>query len=469
MKEASLGTTLSYSGDVKPKSQAAVTAKMVGRIEQINVDVGSEVKAGDVIAVLEHSTIDAQVNQAETALLVAKARLAQMEAGPRQETVAQAEANLDSMKQKLASGNAGPRTEAVAQAEANLRQAEAKLAQLQAGPTPEQIEVAKTNIRLAKNQLYSIQTQADAYRVAAGRGAPPFTEGMKEAQSGVGYEQVQLAEAQLAALMAKAQPEVIAQAQAGVEAARQQLNLVKNPLTEWDLAQLQDAVQVAEEQVKLARSPYTAQDLEVARAQVKQAQAAIDLANTQVADSVVTAPFDGVVSDRFLTAGSLAAPASPIVNLISSDLEISLSVEEARSGMLKVGQPATVQVGAYPGQNFEGTISSIAPTVDPKTRTLVAKISVKDDQKQLKAGMYARVNIAAGQKQTGLLVPKDSVVKRGERDVVFTVVDGKAKMLEVQVGPTDGTNVQLLKGINAGEMIIQSPGSALQDGDVVAQ
>lgn len=520
VKEANMASTLSYSGDVKPKTQVAITAKMVGRIEDLPVDVGSEVKAGDVIATLEHSAVDANVKQAEAALQMAKAKLAQMEAGSRAETVAQAEATLDSARQrlasakagsrseavaqaeagldvaqqKLASAKAGPRTEAVAQAEANLKVAEAKLAQLLAGPTPEQIEVAKTNVRLAKNQLYSIQTQADAYAGAARLGVP-FTKGMKEAQSGVGYEQVQLAEDQLAALTAKPQPEQVAQAQAAVDAARNQLKLAQDPLTAWDIAQLEDGARVAEEQlnlarspytewdvaqlentvrsaeqqVKLAKNPYTDNDLDVARAQVQQAQAALDATNVQLADATIVAPFDGVVSERTLSVGSMAAPGSPIVSLISSELEISLSVEEARSGMLKEGQASTVQVAAYPGQNFDGKISSVAPTVDPKTRTLVAKVSVKDDKKQLKAGMYARVAIATGQQQTGLLVPKESVVKRGDKDVVFTMVDGKAKLLEVQAGPSDGSNIQILKGVTAGESVIQNPGSILQDGDAVEQ
>ncbi len=467
VREMKLSSNLTYSGDVKTKAQVAVTAKMVGRIEALNVDMGSEVKEGDVIAVLEHSTIDAQVSQGEAALAVAKAGLAKLESGARSETVAAAEVSVDSARQKLLSAQAGSRTEAIAQAEANLRGAEARLAQLQAGPTPEQIEVAKTNVRLAKNNLYSVQVQADAYRSAARLGGFPYTKEMKEANSGVGFEQVQLAEAQLASLLAKPTPEQVAQAQAAIDAAREQVRLLKDPYTQWDIAQLENGVRAAEEQLSLARSPYTFQDLEVGRAQVKQAQAVLDLAKTQLADAMVLAPFDGVVSERILSAGALAAPAAPIVNIISSELEISLSVEESRSGALKVGQPAAVQVAAYPGQTFQGKISAIAPTVDPKTRTLVAKITVKDDQKQLKPGMYARVTIDAGQAQTGLAVPKEAVVKRGDKDVVFAVVNGKAQMREVQVGPADGNNVQILKGLVSGENVVQNPGNTLQDGEGV--
>jgi RND family efflux transporter MFP subunit len=468
VKETSQGSTLTYSGDVKSKTQVAVSAKMVSRIEELRVDMGSEVKMGDIIAVLEHSSLDAQLQQAEAALLVVQARLSQMEAGARYEAIGQAEANLDTMRQKLASAQAGSRAEAIAQAEANLHGAEARLAQILAGPTQEQIDVAKTNVRLAKNNLYNAQVTADAYRGAAQRGTI-YTEGMKAAVSGVGFEQVQLAEAQLAQLLAKPQPEVVAQAQAQIDAARQQLKLMKDPLTEWDLAQLLNAVRAAEQQVSLARSPYTVQDLDVARAQVKQAQTAIDLVQTQLGDTVVVAPFDGVVSERVQAVGALASPGTPIVNLISSEIEIILTIEEARSGVVKAGMPATIQVGAYPNQTFQGVVSSIAPTLDPKTRTLVVKVSPKDEQKQLKPGMYARVNLSIGQAQTVISIPRDAVVKRSDKDTVFLVINGKAVAREVQVGTADAANIQILKGIAVGDTIVQNPGSTLQDGEQVTQ
>jgi HlyD family secretion protein len=468
VKETSLGSTLSYSGDVKPKNQVAISTKMVGRIDELRVDVGSEVKAGDIIAIIEHSSLDAQLQQAEAARLVTEARLAQIEAGARSEAIVQAEANLDSMRQRLIGARAGSRTEAIAQAEANLRAAEARLAQILAGPTTEQIEIAKTQIRLAKNNLWNAQVTADAYRNAAKMGLI-YTEGMKAAASGVGFEQVQLAEAQLAQLMAKPQPEIIAQAQAQVDAAREQLKIVKDPVNEWDLAQLDNAVRAAEQQVSLARSPYTKQDVEVAKAQVKQAQTAVDLVKTQLADTVMLAPFDGIVSERNQVAGALSSPGITITTLMSSELEIALSVEEARSGALKVGIPATIQVGAYPNQTFQGVISSVAPTLDPKTRTIIAKVAPKDEQKLLKPGMYARVTLTVGQPQSVILVPKEAVVRRGDKEVVFVVTQGKAILKEVQTAPADGANIQIVRGLAAGDNLVQNPGTTLQDGEPVGQ
>lgn len=335
--------SVTYTGDVKPKVQISLSTKTIGRIEELNVDVGSVVRAGEVIGHLDQALIRAQLGQAEAALAAAKAKLAQLEDGPRPETVAQAEANL--------------------------RAAQAKLAQLKAGPTPEQLEQAEIAVRVAKNQLYAVQAQADAYlgSKAVAFGQLVFTKEMKEAQAGTAYEQVKLAEARLAELKAGPTPEQLAQAQAAVDAAQAALDLAKNPFSKYDL--------------------------DAARAAVAQAQANVDTAKAQLAETNIIAPIDGIVTEKFLSVGALAAPQVPILNIISSELEVVLSVEEARAGQIKVGQPVSLTVAAYPNETFSGQVSSIGPAVDPRSRTFSVKVNVRDEGKKLKAGMFAKVTI----------------------------------------------------------------------------
>ena len=405
-----------YSGEMKAKTQVNVAAKLMGRIEQMPVEVGSVVKTGDVIAVLERGAIEAQLRQAEAALTLAKDRLEQMEAGARPEQVAQAEANL--------------------------RAAEAKLAQLKAGPTAEQLQAAEAQVRLAKNQLYAVQTQADAYLAsrAAAVGQLVYTKEMKEAQSGVAWEQVQLAEAQLAQLKAGPTPEQLAQAQAAVDAAKAQLDL--------------------------AKSPFTQKDLEIARAQVAQAQTAVDLVKTQMADTTVTSPIDGIISERYLSVGGLAAPNVPIVTVTSLDLEASLAIEEARIGQVQAGQPVTATVSAYPDEQFEGVVTSVAPTVDPKTRTVTAKVEVKDPQRRLKAGMLARVMLGSGS-SNGLFIPVSAVTRRNGKDIVFVVNDGRAAEREIRIGEPSQERVEVIEGLAAGEMVVLEPQAELTNGTSV--
>lgn len=413
VKKTNPGASAGYSGEVKSKTQVNVAAKLMGRVEQMYVDVGSEVKAGDPIASLERGTIEAQLHQAEAALILAQARLAQVESGPR--------------------------TETVAQAEANLKAAEARLSQVKAGPTEQQLQIAETQVRVAKNQLFAVQSQADAY---LGSPVPTlYTQEMKEAQSGVAWEQIQLAEAQLAQLRAGATPEQIAQAQFAVDAAKAQLDLAKAPFTEHDVA--------------------------VVRAQVIQAQAAVDLVKTQLADTTVVSPIDGIVSERYLSVGALTAPGTPILSVVSGELEVSIAIEESRSSQVRVGQRVSVRVGAYPGKEFAGVVSSVAPTVDPRTRMISAKISIEDPEQQLKAGMFAEVTLAENGTQSVLSVSPRAIVEREGRSVVFLVADGRVSVRAVKTGASNDQEVQILDGLSGGEAVVLDPPVEMKEGDAV--
>ncbi len=416
VKETQMASSLAYTGDVKPTATVSLSTKAMGRIEELKVDVGSTVHAGEVIGHLDQATIQAQLSQAEAALAAAKAKQAQLEAGPRSETVAQAEANLQA--------------------------AQAKLAQMKAGPTKEQLEEAETAVRVAKDQLYAVQAQADAYIAskAVNFGQSVYTKDMKEANSGAAEEQVKLAQAKLAELKAGPTQEQLDQAQAAVDAAQAQLDLAKNPFTQNDFA--------------------------AAGAGVKQAQASVDLVKTQLADTNIVSPVDGVVSDKYLSVGALASPQTPILNIISSDLEVALSVEEARAGQIQVGQPVSLTVSAYPDTSFAGTVSSVAPAIDPRTRTFTVKVKVKDNEGKLKAGMFAKVRINLDEKQAALAVPEQAVVKSGADSIVFVVNGGKALMRKVELGASDGQNVEVKSGLTAGEKVIIS-NTSLKDGDPV--
>ncbi|MDP2727977.1 MAG: efflux RND transporter periplasmic adaptor subunit, partial [Dehalococcoidia bacterium] len=374
----------SYTGDVRPLAQVAVIAKIPGRLQEIKVDVGDSVKQGDLLAVVEHSALDAQVKQAEAAVAMASAKFAQMQAGPRSETVAQAQVNLDSAREKYEAMQAGGREEAVAQAEAALRLAQAKLAQLKAGPTPEQVAAAEAAVNAAKNQMYAVQSQADSLMGIRGSG---YTQDMKDANTGVAYEQEKAAEARLEELKAGPTKEQLDQAQAAVDQAQAALEIAKKPFTDRDLKQAENAVTAARQQLSLAQNPFTSQDTAVASAQVAQAQAALDLAKTQVEDALIRAPMDSVVSERFLSPGAMAGPTSPILTLISRKAEVVFSAEESRTGQLAVGYPVSITVPSYPNQAFPGKVSSLSPAVDPRSRTFAVKVAPEDPDGKLRAGM----------------------------------------------------------------------------------
>ncbi len=459
---------LTYPGNVQARAQVPVVPEVAGRLQRLLVDVGSEVKAGQVIAEIDPAAYELQLAQAEAALAAARAKLAAMEAGSRAEQVALARANVEAARARLEGMQAGGRPELVAQAEANYRAAVARLEQARKGATPEQIAQAEANVRLAHNNEYYQQQQADAL----GRllqeipGDPVDRNSLKQAQLGIAWEQSKLAEAKLAEVKAGATPEQLTQLEMAAEAARQQWLLAQQPYSSHDLAQAQAALEAAEQQLALAEKPFTANELNAARAAVEQARSAVDLAKLQLRKATVTAPVDGLVAQRMSAEGNMAAPGTPLVLLVTHEVEVAVNVEEARLGLLTVGQAATITVAAYPGEEFPAQVTAIAPAVDPRSRTVAVKVRPASTSK-LRDGMFAQVAIVTGAEKDALQVPEGAVVQRDGRSVVFVVADGTAAMREVSVGLSGGGMVEIVAGLSEGEEVVVDGADSLADGQAV--
>lgn len=519
VKRVDITSNLSYTGDVKSQATLNIVPKVTGRIEKLLVDVGSTVKQGDVIAELEKDQQNLSVRQAEASLAAARARLANIQAGPRPEAVqqaqataraararvaalqqaakpelvAQAQANVESAQQKLQQLK-NPRPEQVASADDALKTAQAKLDALKKGPTPEQIRAAEIGVEQAKNGLYAVQTQKDAAcRPANFLGPAEYQCQAAQKQAAAAEQAVKAAEQQLTILKSPPTAEALAQAQAAVDQAQAQANLARQPASDQDVAQAQNAVtaaqaalslaqnpvlpsdvagavaaaEAAEAQARLAANPYTQQDVEAAQAQVDQAQAQLDLARTQLKELTVTAPVGGVVSDRQLVVGAVASPTTPIVAVAQTATEVDFNVEESQLGRLQPGQPATITVPAYPGEPIKGKVQLVAPTVDQRSRTGQVKVVPDADQLgKLKPGMFAQVTVEADKKQNALVVPRSAIVA-GTPPQVFVVQNGVVKKVEVQTGVQDRDQVEVTSGLKDGDQVVLDAIN-LREGDHVA-
>lgn len=464
VKRADIQSALSYSGSVQASTQVNVVPKIGARIDKLNVDVGSVVKAGDVIAVLDTSSLQPQVVQAQAALETAQTKLDQMKAGPRSESVDQARANLAAAEAKLAAIQSGPRTQSVAQARANLDAARAKLAQVKAGPTPEQVKSAQLAVSQAKNSLFAAQVQKDGN---CNPHNPEFMCKASQASADAAQTTVEQAQQQLAILTSPPTKEMVEQAQAAVDAAQQQYDLAQAPYTEHDVAQAQAAVDGAQAQLKLAESPYTGDDLKLAQTAVDQARAGLDLAKLQIDEARVTSPIDGVVSQKLLDQGAMASPATPIVTIISKNVEVNISVEEGKLGLIAAGQKATVLVPAYPGVPFAASVVGDPPTVDPKSRTALVRLSAVDPKGQLKPGMYAQVSVTIQPQKNVLVVPISALVNDNGKTEVYLVQKGIVKVQPVTLGVQDSTNAEVAAGLSEGQTVVAGDKPILQTGDHV--
>jgi HlyD family secretion protein len=439
---AGLRAPVTYSGNVESRNKVTLLPKIAGQIVALDVDVGSQVKQGDVIAELDRATLDAQVAQAQAGLDVAQAKLATLQAGSRPETIAQAQANLAAAQAALAFLQNGGRPEtiqaaegnlatavgqlnrleqarpgAVAQAQAGLAASEAARQALQLGPTSAQVAVAKQAVEAAKDAAYAAdvnkdgacnpvnprylcnaaEAQADAAHTAVNQAQaqlivltnPPTAQQLQQAQAAVDQARAQL---QLAQHPGSAGD--VAAAQGAVVAARAQLALAKQPASSADLAKAQAAVDVATQQLTLARQPYTQQDLDAATAAVAQARAALGAAQTTRDEATVKAPIDGVVSEKFQSVGALAAPTMPIVTLVDPRVEVVVDVDGVAASSLHRGAPVRITADALTGTSIPGKVTTIAPSTDPRTRTVAVKVTPDSTDSGLTDGMLAEVQLA---------------------------------------------------------------------------
>jgi RND family efflux transporter MFP subunit len=261
-------------------------------------------------------------------------------------------------------------------------------------------------------------------------------------------------------------PNEVAQVQAAMEKARADLARTANA-DPFVVANAQATYDNAVAQLNSKLRPFTEQDIKVAAAGVEQAAAALELSRVQANEAVIRAPFDAVVSQKLMNPGAMASPNTPILGLVSREVEVVVQVEEARLGQVQRGQEASLSVSAFPGKVFPGLVQAIAPSADTRSRTFAVRVVPQNQDGSLKDGMFAQVNIV-GVGAPALLVPNDALVTRAGRSQVFVVDNDRVFARELKLGETDGKRTAILEGrVDAGDEVVMTDPEALTDGAAV--
>jgi len=159
------------------------------------------------------------------------------------------------------------------------------------------------------------------------------------------------------------------------------------------------------------------------------------------------------------------------VTLIPPQLEVDVNVDEAQLGKVQQGQTVQVVVPAYPDQPFAGTITTIAPAVDQKTRTSAAHIQPQDPQGRLKPGMLATVTVTVADRPDALLVPRTAISSNAtagaQTNVVTIDPTGHAVFTPVQIGLTSGSQVEITGGLADGQLVATGNTGGLTNGEIV--
>ena len=207
------------------------------------------------------------------------------------------------------------------------------------------------------------------------------------------------------------------------------------------------------------------QNLDEAKARLDTARAQQELNRVRFSKTVIRAPFAGTVGLRQVSPGAYVKPGDDIVAMESlGAMKLDFRVPEIYLARLATGQRLMARVDAYPDQNFEGAIYAIEPALDEETRTVLLRARLPNPGNRLRPGLFARVGLVLEQRENALAVPEQAIVPVGQTTFVYRVADGKATMTPVKLGLRRPGLVEILEGLNAGDLVVTDGQLKIRDG-----
>lgn len=252
---------------------------------------------------------------------------------------------------------------------------------------------------------------------------------------------------------------VVKQAAASLNQARLTRDRMTNLFNEQliprsDLDAAEAAYQVAD-----ARYQEAIEDARGRQGLVQQRESELGIARQQLADSVLTAPFDGMISERLLGPGDYVAVGDPVVVLVRvHPLRLRLAVPERESASLRTGQEVRVTVEGDP-EVHTGRVARISPSISEENRTLMIEAEVPNPAARLRPGSFARAEIVTRSSEPAVVVPASSIVRFAGIEKVMSVEGGKAVEKRVRTGRRAGDRVEIVDGVAAGEPVVLEPGN----------
>ncbi|MBK1985958.1 efflux RND transporter periplasmic adaptor subunit [Sphaerospermopsis aphanizomenoides BCCUSP55] len=426
VERQSLPISISANGTVKPERSINVSPKNSGLVKKLLVQEGDFVQQGQVIAYMDDSNLQGQLTQARGQLAQAEANLRKLQAGNRPQDIAQAQAQLDDAVANLRKVEIGNRPQDIAQAQARLNSAQA-------------------NFRKAEDDFRRNQQLFNAGGISL------QTVNQKLADRDSAQAQVNEAQEALGLQKAGSRPEDIEQARATVRQRQLALELLKAGSRQEDIDQ--------------------------AQAQVISARGSLQSVQAQINDTIIRAPFNGLVTKKYADPGAFVTPttaASSVSSSLSASIlslatvnEVVANLAETNIPKIHIGQKVTIKADAYPGKTFTGQVNQIASqaTIEQNVTSFEVKVTLSDSQKLLRSGMNVTVDFQVGKLENAIVVPTAAVVRRERATGVFVAGEGnKPIFTRIETGVTVNNFTEVKSGLKGEERVLLSfpPGSRPQ-------
>jgi HlyD family secretion protein len=469
-----LTATVSVVGQLQAVRQVEMTFEHMSgtaELKELNVKVGQEVKAGDLLAAIDPTPYQQALEEAQAALQAAEETLKDLETPPTELEIAQADL-------------------AVAKAQVQLEQARAKLEDL-LHPDIAELETklaqAKTSLAQAQDNLASLQQQESSFKDklqklldAEAKAYDQYSRLASEQYSDEYHQdRLQLAlnkflDAQDARITAEIQRQIdLLKAQLQVIQAEQSVADAEEALAEARaggdaVAVAQARVAVQEAEVALQKAQQDRDDLTkgpdetklaTARADVEKKRLAFQDAQQALEGTKLVAPFDGTVLAVNVSAGDRVSPNTVVLVLADlRELEVVASVDETAIRQVQAGQPAVITFDALPGKEFQGQVKEVPlqGQLQGGVTVYAVPITLEGAEGQpLLVGMTANVVIQVGQVKNALLVPALALQRvSGAYQVLVDAGNGETVAVPVEVGLSDGTYTQIVRGLNEGDRVV---------------
>ncbi|MEO1133935.1 MAG: efflux RND transporter periplasmic adaptor subunit [Cyanobacteria bacterium J06639_1] len=385
----SLAVRITASGKIQPVQTVNLSPKTTGILSELYVEQGDFVERGQLVARMESNTIAAELAQAQARLAQEEVRLDKLRAGNRAEDIAQARSGVERSR-------------------ALIRQAEARL------------KLAEERVRRNRELVDEGAISRDSFDAV-----------LNEEES------------------ARA-----------------------------NLAQTQADTRQAEENLALLEAGSRAEDIAEAEARVQEAIANIQVVRVRQNDTEIRAPFSGLISQKFATEGAVVTPTtsaseaasatSTAIVAIASGLEVLAEVPEVDIGQIRVGQTVEVEADAFPERVFQGRVKLVAPeaVVQQNVTSFQVRVDLVTGLDVLRSGMNADVMFIGDRLQDALVVPTVAIVtQRGDTGVLVPGDNDRPRFTPVALGTAVGDKMQLLEGVSEGDRVFVElpPGQSLEN------
>ena len=205
------------------------------------------------------------------------------------------------------------------------------------------------------------------------------------------------------------------------------------------------------------------------RASIQASEAAMKLADRQLRDTEIRAPFDGYVERRLINLGELVKEQMPVMAIVRLDpLKVTAEIPERMAPWIDNGRPVEMHVDAYPTRTFTGKVTRISPAVNTGTRAFPFEAVVPNSDGVLKPGTFARVHVESGKVDEVLTLPFAALQYRYGVNRAFVVSGDRLEMRELQVGERLGDRIEVTSGVKPGERVVVSDVETLNGGELVA-